>query len=182
MVVRGLVNSSQFLDLRSLQKLVPGVQLWAKLHHQWNFFICLKILPIFYHWGDCAIIQWNLPGETTAMRDHLSWQTTYFWQKDLHFNITKPATKDHLPWQTTFLGQWGSLSRHVQLCRANCTVAFVIFKGYRTSSRINCGMAKSLAQITPRQWFGHTTINPWTSAITLLLYTCYFTFRTLYVI
>ncbi len=23
----------------------------------------------------------------------------------------------------------------------------------------------------PRQWFGHTTINPWTSAITLLLYT-----------
>ncbi len=31
-------------------------------------------------------------------------------------------------------------------------------------------------------WFGHTTINPWTSAITLLLYTCYFTFRTLCVI
>ncbi len=68
----------------------------------------------------------------------------------------------------------------------NCCSFFKILKGYCTRSRINCGMAKSLARRNklgpPRQWFGHTTINPWTSAITLLLYTCYFTFRTLYVI
>ncbi len=53
------------------------------------------------------IVQWNLSWETTAMRDGLSWQTTYFWQKGLHFNITEPVTTDHLPWQTTFLWQTG---------------------------------------------------------------------------
>ncbi len=31
-------------------------------------------------------------------------------------------------------------------------------------------LASDLAYIT-RQWFGHTKINPWTSAITLLIYT-----------
>ncbi len=44
--------------------------------------------------------------ETPAMTDHLSWKTTYFWQKALHFNThkIKPATKkDHLSWETTFL-------------------------------------------------------------------------------
>ncbi len=31
-----------------------------------------------------------------------SWQTTHFWQKDLHFNIL-PVTRGHLSWKTTFL-------------------------------------------------------------------------------
>ncbi len=51
-------------------------------------------------------IQWNLSWETTAMRDHLSWHTTHFWQ-DLHFNITEPVTRDHMSWKTTFLWQMG---------------------------------------------------------------------------
>ncbi len=52
-------------------------------------------------------IQWKLSWETTALRDHLSWQTTHFWQ-DLHFNRTeKPVTKDHLSWQTTILWPMG---------------------------------------------------------------------------
>ena len=40
-----------------------------------------------------------------CIRDHLSWQTTQFLQKDLlvNINITKPVTRDHLSWQTTFL-------------------------------------------------------------------------------
>ncbi len=57
--------------------------------------------------GGKKIVQWNLSWQTTAMRDHLSWQTTHFWQKDLHFNITEPATRDHLSWQTTFLWLMG---------------------------------------------------------------------------
>ncbi len=35
--------------------------------------------------------------ETTAMRDHLSWKTTFSWQKVPHFNIIGPVTKDHAP-------------------------------------------------------------------------------------
>ncbi len=55
--------------------------------------------------------------ETTAMRDHLSWQTTHLWQKDLHFKITETVTRDHLSWQIWlhFCGQWGGLSRQVLL-------------------------------------------------------------------
>ncbi len=53
-------------------------------------------------------LQGNLSWEITAMRppvlrNHLSWETTYFCQKDLHFNITVPVTRDHPSWQTTFL-------------------------------------------------------------------------------
>ncbi len=48
------------------------------------------------------VVQWNLSWETTAMRDHLSWRTTHFWQKDQHFNTTAPVTRDHLSWETTF--------------------------------------------------------------------------------
>ncbi len=47
-------------------------------------------------------IQWNLSWETTATRDHLSWQTTHFWQKDLHSNTTEPVIRHYLSWQTTF--------------------------------------------------------------------------------
>ncbi len=51
-----------------------------------------------------------------------------------------------------------------------------IIKGYCTSSRINCGMAKSL--VLARACEGLLAGE----AITLLLYTCYFTFSTIYVI
>ncbi len=65
------------------------------------------------------LVQWNLSWETTAMRDHLSWKTTHFWQKALHFNITEPVTKtkyhlDHLD-RPHFCGQWGGLSRQILL-------------------------------------------------------------------
>ncbi len=41
------------------------------------------------------------------MGDHLSWQTTHFWQKDLNFNTTEYVTRDHLSWQTKFLWSMG---------------------------------------------------------------------------
>ena len=52
-------------------------------------------------------VQWNLSRETAAIRDHLCWQTTQFWQSDQHFNITTPVTRDHLSWQITFLWPMG---------------------------------------------------------------------------
>ncbi len=65
----------------------------------------------FHTIGLCAYstLQWNLSWETTAMRDHLSWQTMHFRQKDLHFNIpvTEPVARDHLSWQTRFLWPMG---------------------------------------------------------------------------
>ncbi len=45
--------------------------------------------------------------ETTAMRDHLSWRTTSFWQKVLHFNVNEPFTNEHLSWETIFLWPMG---------------------------------------------------------------------------
>ncbi len=50
-----------------------------------------------------VLIQWNLSWNTTAMRDHLSWRTTYSWQKVLHFNAIEPVSEDHLSWETIFL-------------------------------------------------------------------------------
>ncbi len=67
------------------------------LKHFWEFY------PIHIMTRLLFSIQWNLSWETTAMRDHLSWQTTHFQQKGLHFKITEPVTRDHLSWQTTFL-------------------------------------------------------------------------------
>ena len=61
-------------------------------------------------------LQWNLSWETTAMRDHLSWETRYSWQKVIHFNVIEPVIKDHLSWESTFV--WptrGGLSRQVLL-------------------------------------------------------------------
>ncbi len=40
--------------------------------------------------------------ETTAMRDHLSWGTTFSWQKVLNLIATEPVTKDNLSWETIF--------------------------------------------------------------------------------
>ncbi len=37
------------------------------------------------------------------MRDHLSWETWYSWQKVPHFSVTEPAMKDNLSWEITFL-------------------------------------------------------------------------------
>ncbi len=62
-------------------------------------------------WQKALSIQCNLFWETTAMRDHLSWQTTHFWQKDLHFSISEPVTRDHRSWWTTFLWQKGWSSK-----------------------------------------------------------------------
>ncbi len=45
----------------------------------------------------------NLSWEATTMEDHLSWKTTYSWQKVPHFNANEPVTKDHLHWETIFL-------------------------------------------------------------------------------
>ncbi len=47
---------------------------------------------------DILYIQWNLSSETTSMRDHLSWRTTYSWQKVQHFNATVPVTRDRPVW------------------------------------------------------------------------------------
>ncbi len=53
------------------------------------------------------VLQCNLSWETTAMRDHLCWRTTSFWQKDLHSSVYEPVTKDHLSWETIFLWLMG---------------------------------------------------------------------------
>ncbi len=60
---------------------------------------CLVIArTIHVQWSDTSI-QWNVFLETTAMIDHLSWKTTHFWQKELHFNWTchqrPPVIRDH---------------------------------------------------------------------------------------
>ena len=67
-------------------------------------------------------LQWKLFWETTAMRDHLSWQTTHFWQKDLHFHITEPVTRDHLSWQTTFFSVFQESERFY----CNCTYLYLL--------------------------------------------------------
>ena len=54
-----------------------------------------------------VIIHWNLAWETTAFRDHLSWRTTSYCQKVLHFSINEPVTRDHLSWETIFLWPMG---------------------------------------------------------------------------
>ncbi len=56
---------------------------------------CQKQLVKAGSWADC-VVQWNLSWETTAMRDYLSWQTTHFWQKNLHFNIIEPVLTGHI--------------------------------------------------------------------------------------
>ena len=58
----------------------------------------MKFLKINHYSETCL--------ERPAMRDHLSCQTTHFWQ-DLHVNITEPVTREHLSWQTTFLWPMG---------------------------------------------------------------------------
>ncbi len=77
-------------------------------------------------------VRWNLSWETTATRDHLSWQTTHFWQKDLHFSIMKPVTRDHLSWQTTFLWPKG-WSFKTGFTVVNC----------RLHNEYSCGMAQN---------------------------------------
>ncbi len=52
-------------------------------------------------------VQWNLSWETTGMRDHLSWWTTYYWQKVPFFSAIEPVTKDHLSWDTIYLWPMG---------------------------------------------------------------------------
>ncbi len=53
-------------------------------------------------------VQWNLFWETTAMKDHLSWRTTYSWQKVPNFSVIESVTKDHLSnWETIFLWPMG---------------------------------------------------------------------------
>ncbi len=53
--------------------------------------------------------------ERPLLRDHMSWRTTYSWQKVPHFSTIDPVTKDHRSWETIFYGQWGGLSRQVLL-------------------------------------------------------------------
>ena len=85
------------------------VEMW---HHRNSFgnsdILMLRWYPRCFSFK-CGYVdrRWNLSLETTAMRDHLPWQTTHFWQKDLHLNITEPVTRDHLSWQTTFLWLMG---------------------------------------------------------------------------
>ncbi len=43
------------------------------------------------------------------MKDHLSWKTTHFRQKNLHFNVTEPVTRNFLSWDH-ILCQWGGFS------------------------------------------------------------------------
>ena len=62
-------------------------------------------------------VQWNLSWQTTAMRDHLSWKTSYSWQVSIsmYLDLSSKITcleKPHL------YGQWGGLSKQVY-CIAN---------------------------------------------------------------
>ena len=52
----------------------------------------------------------------SVTRDHLSWRTTCFWQKVLHFSVNEPVTEDHPSWETTFLWTMG------QSFKTGCTV------------------------------------------------------------
>ncbi len=40
------------------------------------------------------MLHWNLSWETIDIRDHVSWRTTYSWQKVPHFNATNSVMKD----------------------------------------------------------------------------------------
>ncbi len=102
----------------------PQGYLWSSLSSCGNTSIGM------YNVNFC--IQWTLSGNTTAMRDHLSWKTKQSWQKNLpfinsetclerpmlpetclegshpwqkiiHFSVIEPVTKDHLSWESTFL-------------------------------------------------------------------------------
>ncbi len=96
-------------------------------------------------WAVFCNIRWNLSWETTAMRDHLYWQTThFFWQKDLHFNIPEPVTGDHLSWQTTFCAQWGGLSRQIPLYNRGIEDAFqLLTSNPGTTTKIDINELKS---------------------------------------
>ncbi len=71
---------------------------------QCTYISCWSSMLWGWHIYSETCLERPLPWETT---DHLSWKTTIFWQKDLHFNITEPVSRDHLFWQTTFLWPMG---------------------------------------------------------------------------
>ncbi len=68
-------------------------------------------LGTFWSVHPATYIQWNLSWETTAMRDHLSWKTTYVWQIVPHFNTVEPVSLE----RPHFYVWWGDLSRQVLL-------------------------------------------------------------------
>ncbi len=72
------------------------------IHFKFNLRPCY-----FMNKQNTTVIQWNLSWETTAMRNHLSWNTISFWQKALHFSVNEPVTKDHLSSEPIFLWPMG---------------------------------------------------------------------------
>ncbi len=65
--------------------------------------LCLNCTPLARFALIRINLQRNLSWETIAMmRDHLSWRTTSFWQKALHFSVNEPVTKDHRSSETIF--------------------------------------------------------------------------------
>ncbi len=92
------------------------------------------------------VLQWNLSWETTFMRDHLSWKTTHFWQKDQHFNTTEPVTRDHLSWETTFLWPkgWSFKTGSTVLCQAVLLVYTVALVLRLSASAILSTLRKSI--------------------------------------
>ncbi len=80
-------------------------------------------------YGYSLIIQWNLSWGTTALRDHLSWKTTIFWQIDIQFNITEPVSRNHLSWDTICLKwkEWSFMIVFtVYICVRCCTDAVTL--------------------------------------------------------
>ncbi len=61
-------------------------------------------------------IQWNLSWETTAMRDHLSWKTTYFWHGRFYISIQLNLSPKTISLERPhFYVRRGGLSRQVLL-------------------------------------------------------------------
>ncbi len=122
------------------------------------FFSCVSSLIAQRFWTAvtfmCNVLQLNLPWETTAMRDHLSWQTTNLCQKDLHFNITEPVTRDHLSSQTTFFWPMGRSFKtgYTVYCKSLC-ISIYLYMKMKNYLSICC-----LAQVTLRHW--GLTISP----------------------
>ncbi len=103
LVFKQLLSLTEIKDYISVQEWRAEMELnemkWSLLGHK------NKSYPNWIRTPDP--VHWNLSWETTAMRDHLSWRTTSFYQKLLHSSVYELVTKDHLSWETIFLWPMG---------------------------------------------------------------------------
>ncbi len=104
----------------------------------------MHIWAVVFNTG--STLQWNLSWETTAMRDHLSWRATSFWEKvDIHFSVNEPVTKDQLSNEKPhFYGHLSGLSRQVPL------YYIVFFPRFQCVVLARKGLGTSRPNMTPQ--------------------------------